>query len=282
MVPRMSFCVVIIMFGTKKNIFIQREWLLLLRKALKGSPNFFLSTPSSKQRSVEINVASEVFITRCGGGKKTLITERYTSNTTFTVPDNVIGNSFYVTVYGAGGGGSCWGGGEGGYMNNGYCELVPGSSISIIIGAGGSKASSTSTAGGSGEVTIFGYYISTNGATSGGNAPSYRAGGYGGSGGSANIIHIAICSTYSTFDQNSCKSFQFGGGCGGYMCNGGDGDPFGGGGGCRFGTIGSGYGGRSGIDAYNEEDTIFWYGGGGGLRNGGGAASISISVFSSD
>ena len=62
----------------------------------------FLSTPSSKQRSIEYIMVSEIFITRRGDGNSlgTLVSQQFTSNTIYIIP-YCKDNKIYVITYDA-------------------------------------------------------------------------------------------------------------------------------------------------------------------------------------
>ena len=162
---------------------------------------------------------SEAIITRRGsnsssGGKGNLITQTFTTNTSFNVP--ITGN-YSVRIFGGGGGSQAnrgGSGGGGGWMNNGEFTLTKDSIISITIGKGGNCNGQT------GGTSSFGAYISANG---GEGTDSY----YGGNGGAGGGCWIGGLWEYSGHSYKGGTGYQFGGG-GGWNGHGG---PYGGSGG---------------------------------------------------
>ena len=125
-----------------------------------------------------------------------LKTESFTSNTNWTVPNDLdTSKPISVRLFGGGGGGCGMydpsnsryppGGGGGGWMNNAEINnITPNQVIQITIGSGG-RANNTSTNKGSaransGGTTSFGIYLSANG---GDGAYCIGGIGYGGNGG---------------------------------------------------------------------------------------------------
>ena len=107
-------------------------------------------------------------------GRNGLITEIFTSNTLWKVPEGIRNNEVSVRIFGGGGGGYCGGGGSG-RMNNDIINISNESEIFITIGSGGSFVYNNCSGGSS----SFGTYLSALGG-SGGNG---QTGGNGGSGG---------------------------------------------------------------------------------------------------
>ena len=199
-----------------------------------------------------------------GGTSGNLITEMYTSNNSYKVP-NHIGN-LYIRIFGGGGsvGGTTTptngiqitGGGGGGWMNNGEFNISNGSVVPITIGIGG-KFNTTTGSGNSGGTTSFGTYISANG----GGCGSTSGGGNGGSGGGGGICVDDSRYGYG-YTYPGGKGYQFGGGGGAPFTHfekygssnrtevqgaiGGDGGIWGGGGGGTYGGRGGTYGGNGG------------------------------------
>lgn len=105
------------------------------------------------------------------------------NSTTWTVPDNLVGDA-RVMVFGGGGSGAqvyssnrSGAGGGGGHMAEWIGPLTPGASIEVTIGKGGAGVNSTK--GNAGGTTSFGTLVSA----AGGSGANYTAGGDGGSGG---------------------------------------------------------------------------------------------------
>ena len=190
---------------------------------------------------------------------QTLVTNIITTNTTFQVP-NAINNTFFVRIFGGGGGGfhetgifDAVGGGGSGWMNNGEFILNYGQSVYITIGKGGRSNYTKPTNGGT---TSFGTYLS---AVGGGAASAFK-GGSGGSGGSGQGNYSNNYGKYEGGD-----GYQFGGGAGFNGGNGGNGGIWGGGGG--------------GSNSYAYNGNLYFAGGNGGNGGtyGGGGGAIVIS-----
>lgn len=108
---------------------------------------------------------------RVGGGNMQV----FTSSDTFTVPAGV--TRIKCRVWGAGGGGGgtnsggfnavARGGGGGGYAE-GWYSVVPGQSIFVTVGAGGSPGNASPSDGGDGATTSVGSLISATGGGRGG------------------------------------------------------------------------------------------------------------------
>mgnify|MGYP007080087574 FL=1 len=207
---------------------------------------------------------SEAIISRGGsgassGGKKyALKTEIYTSNKEWTVPE-AKNNEFSIKLFGGGGSGAykhqdnIYAGGGSGDFNNAILNLSQGSVITITIGTGGLKPSSTYNNGNDGGSSFFGSYLSANGGKCGtGNSylwsndhTYYVKGGAGAAGGGA-YMRLA---DYKRTLRGSAK--------------GGNGNLFGGGG--AYGCI----------DWQNYDGKTYeyvGYGGYGGYYGGGGGS----------
>lgn len=202
---------------------------------------------------------SEAIITRRGsngsGGKGNLVTQTFTTNTSFNVP--ATGN-YQVRIFGGGGGADSSamvsGGGGGGWMNNGEFTLSAGSIIPITIGKGGNHN------GQSGGTSSFGVYISANGGSSGNDV----RGGNGGAGGGGAIDRLWYLYIGAI---NAGVGYLWGGGGG----RGGNGGPYGGSGGGytvawnNTNTTGSNYTQISaGVSTY-ANGVAGQYGGNGGI-----------------
>ena len=128
---------------------------------------------------------------------------RFTASGTWTVPAGITRARVRVWAAGGGGGGNGTAGSGGGAGGGGYAEdiitgLVPGASIAITVGVGGTAGANTATAssnnGGAGGSSSFGASLSaTGGAGGGGSASSAGSGGAGGlgAGGGAGAILAA-------------------------------------------------------------------------------------------
>lgn len=109
----------------------------------------------------------------------------YDSGGTFTVPSGV-SRVWVKCVAGGGGGGggdvsNFGGGGGGGEMRCGWVDVAPAENVTITVGSGGTAGASTPTAGGNGQASSFGEYISASGG--GGGGANTGAGGSAGSAG---------------------------------------------------------------------------------------------------
>lgn len=235
--------------------------------------------------------------------KKKMKSAIFRSSTTWTVPDNITGDS-RVLVFGGGGSGSrnsssgrFGGGGGGGRMAEWTGNFEPGDSYTVTIGIGG--AAVTGTAGKTGGSSSFGTLVSA----AGGSGASGTNGGDGGSGGGAGSTTSAAGTPgngeqfgnggiyggstpedgidTSTLDIDDIgkgngkaganatySSYEVGGGGGGYGGNGGNGV-------CSSGTTGGGGGGGGFGSSGNGGD-----GGGndGGIAAGGGGSGSGTSA----
>lgn len=119
----------------------------------------------------------------------------FTNTGTFTVPAGV--TRVFVEVWGGGGGGgdvsviqSSPGGGGGGYTNKLITGLMPGSTVSVTVGAAGTPGAGASggSIGGTGGTSSFGAHCSATGGVGGDgrgiSGASYTWGNPGGAGGS--------------------------------------------------------------------------------------------------
>jgi len=203
--------------------------------------------------------------------RRRLYTEIFTSNTSWTPPDDV--KLVTVMVFGAGGAGSSslsssgsGSAGGGGHYSKNVVALQNRLPVTITIGQGNIT--------GTGGTTSFGNYLSANGGEIG-YGFNGGDGGSGGGGGDAGI---------TDYNARGGDADVFGGGGGGnstnhtYYCRGGNGGYYGGAGG----------GGRSsaGGNTYNENGQIKYYGGnpyepsGGSAVSGGGGAGYSHAGYS--
>lgn len=110
---------------------------------------------------------------------------------TFTVPPGV--ETIEVECWGAGGGGGGGhasgmgaGGGGGGYSYKIINGLVPGGTVSYVVGTGGTRGA-PGAAGGRGGNTNFGAHCNASGGTGGAAGAAYNAGGDGGFGANGNV-----------------------------------------------------------------------------------------------
>ena len=203
----------------------------------------------------------------------------FTTDGTWVVPANV--NSVNVLVVGGGGGGGNWAGGGGGGggvirdfdIGHKPFTVIPNSSISITIGAGGLGANAYGTVGTQGGNTSFGTLVALGGGYGGsGPGSNLATGGNGGSGGGA----------YSTGSSGLGTEAQGEGGGLGYNYGGGAVGPGGGGGGGAVdggGSVngnGAGSGGTGYYSMISGDNIMYGSGGGGGAGLGaiGGQGSI--------
>lgn len=204
-----------------------------------GPPNNCSS--SACLEVIEIPVSSEiverVYMFRC--------------STNWTIPNNtgtmeILDDAEVLIVGGGGGGGrgtSAGGGGAGGLLYFPSLALVPGSSIAVVVGAGGLGSTAVGSRGNNGGNSTFLSNTANGGGGGGSTNAGFRNGNSGGSGGGS--------------------AFQAGtaGGTGNQGNNGGSGNNTSQGGGRRFGGGGGGAGsaGAFGPDGSAQN------GGGGGL-----------------
>ena len=188
-------------------------------------------------------------------------------STTWTAPAG-INTTNYLVVGGGGGGASayyCGGGGAGGFRT-GSLSTTPGSSYTVTVGAAGSGAGSSGTAGGDGGDSVFSSITSDGGggggpytgvpATSGG-----RDGGSGGGGagsGAANEGGVGGSATAGQGYDGGVANYRSGGGGGGAGAVGAEGDPD------RDEPSGVGGAGGVGLSSDLSGSTVFYAGGGGG------------------
>lgn len=98
-----------------------------------------------------------------------------TQNTSWIVPNNV--DRIGVEMWGGGGGGSAGGGGAAGMYTISLVDVVPGSTVTIVIGQGGPNAINSTSAASPGTVsTVSGSFQTLNAA--GGNGAFATAPGY--------------------------------------------------------------------------------------------------------
>ena len=206
----------------------------------------------------------EAFITRGGGSAggssssdSNFITEIFTSNTLWKVPNNLKDGNVSVMVFGGGYAGDLNSGGVsiggcGGYMNNAIINISGETHIPITIGEG-SKAVDKMNVPNTAGTTSFGSYIYAAGAS--------KYGGGSGCGGT---------STYASSSYGK-DGAQFGGGGGACAYNRGEGGAQGGNGGKYGGGGGAAYYFYTDSNNYTNFPTNCGiggtYGGNGGTRN---------------
>lgn len=134
-----------------------------------------------------------------GASAQTVVTFTTVGTQTWTVPDGVTSVEV-LTVAGGGGGGMDMGGGGGGggVVYNGAYSVIPGSNITVVVGAGGNGAPAANTSGQpgghqytisatNGQNSVFGNITALGGGYGGssyyGYTPNYGLGASGGSGG---------------------------------------------------------------------------------------------------
>jgi hypothetical protein len=194
---------------------------------------------------------------------------QYLSTNIYTIPID-----FLVIGGGAGGGGYIGGGGgAGGLLEATSYALVPGTTYTITIGAGGSGGSG-STAGSNGSNSVFNTTFIGVGGGGGGRG---TVGSNGGSGGGGGYGFLAGGSSTQTSPSGS-TGYGFAGGAGnGYVSGGNPATSGGGGGAGGAGVTGNNSTGGNGGSSRNSSITgsaIAYAGGGGG---GGGFPDASIT-----
>ncbi|NTF32294.1 hypothetical protein [Rhizobium skierniewicense] len=124
---------------------------------------------------------------------KNILTYSNPGTYTWTVPAGVY--KVFVRVWGGGGGGggiagtgnAGGGGGAGGYAE-GWCDVVPGQVITIVVAAkGAAGAAANSGTAGAGGTSSFGNYCSATGGAGGSNGGASGGAGGGSTGGALNI-----------------------------------------------------------------------------------------------
>ena len=162
----------------------------LLHDAIKiRGRNVSASVPANNQ-VLAWDAANSLWIPKTveGGVGSGLTVITATGN--FVVPASTL----IVELVGGGGGGGrsnstypgC-GGGGGGYSKKLITGLTPGNVIPVTIGAGGSKAGSSNTAGAAGGATSFGVHLSASGGAGGGASTTAVSSGGAGSNGTFNL-----------------------------------------------------------------------------------------------
>jgi hypothetical protein len=91
-----------------------------------------------------------------------------TQSTTWTVPDNV--DHIRVEMWGGGGGGSAGGGGAAGMYTISLVDVVPGSTVTVVIGQGGAKATNSISAASPGTISSVAGSFGTHQAAGGNGA----------------------------------------------------------------------------------------------------------------
>lgn len=174
------------------------------------------------------------------------VVEIIKSTRTWTAPPNLSGDVFALCFGGGGGGGggsagNSGGGGGGGHMDFALCPLVPGESVQILIGAGGTYSHNVVTGDATGGgTTSFGNFVSAAGGEGGkGGWNDAGLGGKGGSGGTGGGGGTG--SVRGGDGGNGSYGGGGGGGGGPTKGQGGTGGTFGGNGGtAAYGNAGNG------------------------------------------
>ena len=237
--------------------------------------------------------------------------QSFTSSTTWTAPAGVTSVN-YLVVAGGGGGGSAatgismGGGGGAGGLLQGQLTVVPGTTYTVTVGAGGSAGTNggnsvfgsiTATGGGAGAGGISSFVYAQNGGSGGGGGPytglqkGSGIAGQGFDGGSAGNIDAAGGGGGSSGVGGSISSGTVGGAGGPGTVVGITGSNVtyagGGGGGAYLGYTGgaggSGGGGAGGANADGANATGYGSGGGGAGQYGnthvGGSGSNGIVIL---
>ena len=225
----------------------------------------------------------------------TSISESYTSNDIFTVPDGV--TSITVKTWGAGGAGGAGAGigtggnGGGGGFAQSTISVTPGEELSIEVGSGGSRILGLSSGGNGGGYTAIKrsstYLVQSGGGGGGGGAndsSTSRNGGNGGPGGGRYGINGGVGLGTATVGDYGRGGNPGSGGSGGAAGTGGTagtaGDANVGGNGGAAGTGGNGGTGGGGSGSY-VANLAGGGGGGGGTYGGGGGGSSDGAARSS-
>jgi uncharacterized repeat protein (TIGR02543 family) len=174
-------------------------------------------------------------------GVTTVATFNYTgTDQSWTVPTGVTSATFYLI--GAGGGGGIQAGGGGGYATGEYSSLIPGQTLTVIVGEGGGGVAAAAVTGYTGRYTPITY----GGGGRGGSIASASANWFG-SGGGRSAIRLPNATT----DLATAA----------------------GGGGGSYGQCGFGAGGLEGLG----RGTATTGGGRGGTQSAGGAGGTSAN-----
>jgi prepilin-type N-terminal cleavage/methylation domain-containing protein len=191
--------------------------------------------------------------------------------TSWTVPAGI--TSIEYLIVGGGGGGGCQaagGGGAGGFLT-GTASVFPGTSYSIVVGAGGAQQTTAYANGNSGSNSSASFYAKTAGGGGGGGSMTViglSGGSAGGGGGSANCN-----ASYDGGTVNGDPSTQGNNGGMGYCYGGGGGGSGAIGGNASTDTTYMGGAGGAGT-ASSITGSVLYYaagGGGGSGRSGTGA-----------
>jgi hypothetical protein len=219
-------------------------------------------------------IGSGSFSTLGGNGGSGIVVIRYkqvktftaTGSTTWTVPSGVTNIEVLVVAGGGGGGGAKrgGGGGGGGVVYNPFYTVTPGSTMNILVGAGGAAATGATTGNATaGANSQFDAIVAVGGGKGGGYSSSQggaNAGGNGGSGGGASSGEATGNETGGT--GTTGQGFA-GGNIVGTVSIGAGGGGAGGSGESRFASDYNGGAGGPGI-ANNITGVTRYYGGGGG------------------
>lgn len=146
--------------------------------------------------------------------------QAFTSSGTFTVPAGV--TQVEALVWGGGGGSMAssgggvytGGGGGGGYSSEIITGLVPGATVTVTVGAGGT-ASSSGVAGGTGGTSSFGSYLSATGGAGGATVAGNGASAGTGSSGTINLVGQTGAGSIPSVNAGDGGNAAGGGGLGG-------------------------------------------------------------------